>query len=254
MAEVEFKGIGDKVRRLDAAADSALALYGCDRVTEAIGQMRYVFKNKGMPASNNPDDIPLLQELSRKDAELHLAYAAHLYSDAGKRSEAETQWTSGCIRLEAYVQDGQQRQAEEAALRAADAKRADETGKLARERASSVAAQPLGVLTPNSDLNARLNGLDPQSPYVTQRPQSNFFWYKVGEGEIERRDEGLPLADIDATLSCAKFRQASWLETKRPEWPPNLRRATLKYVEAVPQQPIIMPPKGSPPSKGELEF
>ena len=78
-AELEFKLIGDKVRRILAAADAALALYGDGDEAAAVDKMRYVFKNKGVPASNNPDDIGLLQELSRKDAELHLAYAGHLY-------------------------------------------------------------------------------------------------------------------------------------------------------------------------------
>jgi hypothetical protein len=75
-AELDFKAIGDKVRRLNAAADGALALYGAGDVAEAVEGMRFVFKNKGLPASNNPDDIPLLQELSRKDAELHLGIHA----------------------------------------------------------------------------------------------------------------------------------------------------------------------------------
>ena len=90
-AEADFKSIGDKVRRLLTAADGALALYGSGDVAAGVEKMRYVFANKGMPASNNPDDIGLLQELSRKDAELHLAYAAHLYNNGdGKRSDAET--------------------------------------------------------------------------------------------------------------------------------------------------------------------
>jgi len=253
-ASTELKVIGDKVRRLDTAADAAIALYGADRVPEAISQVRFVFKNKGMPASNNPDDIPLLQELSRKDAELHLAYAASLFADSGERAKAETQWTSGCIRLEAYVQDGMARKEEEETLRAADAKRADETGRIEQQRASSVAAQPLGPLTPNSDFNARLNGLDPQSPYVTQRPQSSYFWYKTSEGDIERRDAGNALAEVDVTLSCAKFRDDNWVAANRPEWPPQLRAALKSYAAAVPQQAIVMPAKGGPPSKGEVEF
>lgn len=89
-AEVEFKMIGDRVRRLSSAADGALYLYGADRIPEAVEKMRYVFQNKGLPTSNNPDDLPLIQELSRKDAELHLAYAAHLF-DADRRTDAETQ-------------------------------------------------------------------------------------------------------------------------------------------------------------------
>ena len=76
-AEVLFKDTGDKIRRTIAAADGALANYGAGRIEEAVGKMRYVFKSRGLPASNNPDDIALLQELSLKDAELHVAYAAH---------------------------------------------------------------------------------------------------------------------------------------------------------------------------------
>jgi hypothetical protein len=30
-----------------------------------MSKMEFVFKSKGMPASNNPDDIPQLQALSR---------------------------------------------------------------------------------------------------------------------------------------------------------------------------------------------
>jgi len=254
-AELDFKTIGDKVRRLTSSADLALALYGTDEVPAAVEKMRFVFKNKGNPVSNNPDDIALLQELSRKDAELHLAYAAHLYADAGMREDAETQWTSGCIRLEAYVEDGATRLAEEQALRQSDAVRADATGRMERQRASSnEVGLDGGLLKGNSDLNARLQGLDPQSPYVTQRPQQGFFWYKTGEGEIERRDPGLPLVEVDPTLSCYKFRSTDWLQQNRPEWPPNLRAATAKYAEDVRQQVVVMPPKGSQPSKGELVF
>jgi tetratricopeptide (TPR) repeat protein len=80
-AVVEFGDLGDKVRRLLAMADLALALYGDEKsVPDAVGQMQYVQKavGKKSPSTNNPDDIPLLQELARKEAELHLAYAAHL--------------------------------------------------------------------------------------------------------------------------------------------------------------------------------
>lgn len=252
-AEVEFKMIGDKVRRVISAADAALAMYA-DEPAAAVQKMRYVFKNKGIPASNNPDDIGLLQELSRKDAELHLAYAGHLYGAEDKRSEAETQWTSGCVRLEAYVQDGAARAEEEASLRAAEAKSAEEQGRATTLRAASVASQPLGPLSPNSDFNAWLNGLDPKSPYVTQRPQQNYFWYKTGEGEIERRDAGNALATVDLRLSCGQFRKEDWLQTNRPEWPPALVENTVKYVRDVPQQAIVMPPKNAPPTKGELVY
>ena len=248
-AETDFKLIGEKVRRILAAADAALALYGNGEVEPAIEKMRYVFKNKGVPASNNPDDIGLLQELSRKDAELHLAYAGHLFDAEQKRPEAERQWESGCVRLEAYVQDGLERQREEEALLQKERQLAEAQGKSETLRASSVALNPF-----NSDTVARLNGLDPQSPYVTQRPQRSYFWYKVGEGEIERRDAGIAFADVDATLSCAKFRSNDWLRENRPDWPEPLVARVGKYAANVPQGAIVMPPKGSPPTRGELDF
>ena len=74
--------------------------------------MVQVFKEKGQPTTNNPDDIPLLQELSRTDAELHLAYAADLYAN-GQKTRTSAQWESGCIRIEAFGQDGLARQADE---------------------------------------------------------------------------------------------------------------------------------------------
>ena len=140
-----------------------------------------------MPASNNPDDIPLLQELSRKDAELHLAYAAHLY-DGGKgdRAKAETQWESGCIRIEAYVTDGLERQQQEEALLAEEQRIAQGIAL----KAASVASNPM-----NNEFQARLNGLDPQSPYVTQRPQRSYFWYKV-------RARASPLSLLSRRMPC----------------------------------------------------
>ena len=49
-------------------------------------------------------DIGLLQEVARRDAELHLAYAAHLLASGESAASAAEQWSSGCIRLEAYVE------------------------------------------------------------------------------------------------------------------------------------------------------
>ncbi|KAL1525138.1 hypothetical protein AB1Y20_020009 [Prymnesium parvum] len=238
-AEAEFGVIGDKIRKLLASADAALALYGAGDVAAAVEKMKFVFKSKGIPASNNPDDIGLLQALARKDAELHLAYAAELYSTGAGASVAEEQWTSGCIRLEAYVQDAVARRGEELALRAAEAK-ADETGQAVRLRASSV-SDPFGTLTPNTDFNAALNGLDPKSPYVTQRPQQGFFWYKTSEGEVERRDRGVALAEVDESLSCRQFRSADWLRANRPEWATSLVNKVVSYSSDVPQKPIVMP-------------
>lgn len=229
-AEVEFSTIGDKIRRLLASADAALALYGSGDVGLALKKMEFVFKNKGTPASNNPDDIGLLQELARKDAELHLAYAAELFSDGASRAKAEEQWNTGCVRLEAFVNDARTRRSEEEALRAAEAQ-ADASGRMSTLRSSSAGASN----TPNADLSAALNGLDPNSPYVTGRPQQAYFWYKTSEGGIERRDRGNALADVDERLSCASFRTAEWIRANRPEWPAELANKAAAYAAQVPQ-------------------
>merc|ERR1711939_239372 len=116
-------------------------------------------------------------------------------------------------------------------------------GRVRSLRASAVSEQPFGPLTPNSDLNAQLNGMDPNNPYVTQRPQQSYFWYKTSEGDLERRDPGVPLAKVDATLSCSKFRSADWLQANRPEWPRTLVDEVGAFSEAVPQKAIVMPRK-----------
>ena len=117
-----------------------------------------MFREKGQPTTNNPDDIPKLQELARADAELHLAYAADLFSN-GQKSRAATQWESGCIRLEAYVGDGLARLEEERKLKNLDVR---------KELGENVPGPSIATLGTN--INARFNGLDPDSPYVTQRP------------------------------------------------------------------------------------
>ena len=243
-ASVEFKEVGDKLRSLLASSDAALALYGAGDVNEAIERMRSTFSSYGQrsPATNNPDDIGLLQALARREAELHLAYAAHLYGANGLRSEAEQQWQTGCIRLESFVRDAEQRQAEEAALRAQESMRAEATGK---EQAGTLRASSVARSVFNTAAAARLNGMDPESPFVTQRPQTGYAWYKAGEASTERRNPGVPLATVEPGLTCAKYRDADWLRTNRPEWPPALIENTVKYASAIPQGPIVVPPKGS---------
>ena len=69
--------------------------------------------------------------------------------------------------------------------------------------------------------------------------------YKSGEGATERRNPGVPLATVDASLSCAKYRKADWLKANRPEWPPSLVENAVKYAADVPQGAIVVPPKGA---------
>ena len=122
-----------------------------------------------------------------------------------------------------------------------EARQAEATGK----EGSTLKAPSVAGSVMNTALIARLNGMDPESPYVTQRPQSSYFYYKTSSGAVERRDAGTALADIDAGLSCARFRSAEWLRTERPQWPPSLRAAAEQYAAAVPQGPIVVPSKKS---------
>lgn len=258
-AEALFKDTGDKIRRTLAAADGALASYGAGDVERGVEKMRYVFRTKrdNLLASNNPDDIALLQELSKKDAELHIAYAAHLYATQQKVVMAAQQWESGCVRLATYVVDGTQRYEEERKLREKEAAGADATGQFRDLRAASVST-PLGLGDQLGDLSARLNGLDPANPYVTQRAGRSYFWYKTSEGEVERRDAGNPLRDrqddIAIGLSCTAFRDPAWVAKYRPEWPKNLVDNLNTFASEVKQPEYPLPPKGTPPTKGELQF
>jgi len=258
-AEMLFKDTGDKIRRTLAAADGALASYGAGDVQGGVEKMRYVFRTKrdNLLASNNPDDIALLQELSKKDAELHIAYAAHLYATQQKVVMAAQQWESGCVRLSTYVVDGTQRFEEERKLREKEAAGMDATGQIRDLRAASVST-PFGIGDQLGDLSARLNGLDPDNPYVTQRAGRSYFWYKTSEGEVERRDAGNPLQDreddIAIGLSCTAFQDPAWVAKNRPEWPKNLVDELKLFAAEVKQPDYPLPPKGTPPTKGELQF
>ena len=245
-AAVEFKAIGDKLRSLLASSDAALALYGAGDVDEAVARMKATFTSYGTksPATNNPDDIGNLQALARREAELHLAYAAHLYgTDPGANAEAaKKQWETGCIRLESFVTDAMQRQEEEAQLRDAEARQSEASG---REMGGTLKASSVAGSLFNTDAIARLNGMDPESPFVTQRPQSAYIWYQQGENSVQRRNPGVPLAKVEPGLSCAKYRTKAWLTANKPEWPPTLVEYAGTYASNVPQGAIVVPPKGA---------
>jgi hypothetical protein len=82
--------------------------------------------------------------------------------------------------------------------------------------------------------------------------------YKTSEGEIERRDTGNPLqdreADIKIGLSCHAFQDSAWVAQFRPGWPNNLQDELRQFAKEVEQPDYPLPPKGSPPTRGELEF
>ena len=56
----------------------------------------------------------------------------------------------------------------------------------------------------------------------TRGPSALTFGTRWARSDIERRDSGNALAQIDPSLSCAKFRDKDWLVSNRPEWPPQL--------------------------------
>ena len=99
----------------------------------------------------------MLQDLSRKDAELHLALAAKLASK-GKAVDASALWETGCVRLKTYVDDATAR------IVADDAK----TDNLAKDPAA--AARGLAAFSV---------GLDPKNPYVTQQTNTRYLWYEL---------------------------------------------------------------------------
>ena len=55
-------------------------------------------------------------------------------------------------------------------------------------------------------------------------------------------------------LSCTAFRDPEWVATYRPEWPSSLSKQLQQFAADVPQPNIPLPPKGAPPTRGELEF
>ena len=97
-AETQFGLIGDKIRRTLAAADASLALYGSGEKSAALEKMAQVGRQARFDvASNDPENIPRLQEIARKEAELHLVRAGVMWRQ-GKAAEAAGYWARGCVR------------------------------------------------------------------------------------------------------------------------------------------------------------
>lgn len=254
-AESEFQTIGDRIRKTISAGDAALFLYGSGDSKGSVAKMVQVFKEKGQPTTNNPDDIPLLQELSRTDAELHLAYAADLYAN-GQKTRASAQWESGCIRIEAFVQDGLARQADEERKNFEDGELPPDQPGNDNQAVLDSLKKPItldSLAETSKKLNALSVGLAADSPYVTQRPGRQYYYYKLGDGK-ERRTEAVKLQRVDEKLSCNRFREEEWVTANRPNWPPLLKESLATYVSEVPASPIKMPAKGGPLSEGEQEF
>ena len=238
--------MGDAIRARNAGADRALALLGAGDDAGST-ESRRIFAQKSNPRTNNPDDIPLLQELSRKDAELHLALGAKLAAK-GDGQDASALWETGCVRLRTYVDDATAR------IVADDAK----TDNLAKDPAA--AARGLAAFSV---------GLDPKNPYVTQQTNTQFLWYELesdgagapdedysfaGDAKVKRRrvgarsDDGFArLAKVDSKLSCDAFTDRSWLDTNRADWSPTLRSDAVAFRAPKAKDAVALPDLTMPP-------
>ena len=98
-AEKAHDRVGDAIRARNAGSGPRLGSTRRRRRSGVCERRRRIFAQKSNPRTNNPDDIPLLQELSRKDAELHLALGAKLAAK-GDALDATALWETGCVRLE----------------------------------------------------------------------------------------------------------------------------------------------------------
>ena len=76
--------------------------------------------------------------------------------------------------------------------------------------------------------------------------------------DVERRDAGNPLQDreddIAIGLSCTAFEDPAWVAKYRPEWPKNLVEELKTFTSEVKQPEYPLPKKGTPPTRGEVEF
>jgi len=108
-----------------------------------------------------------------------------------------------------------------------------------------------------------LPGLDPENPYVTQRPGQEFLWYEIPEelpqkgaaedyserrvcsitepgpaGDAANKRRRLGSAKKDPKLSkveaysCDDFGDETWTAKNRQNWPPALRKEAAAFVTA----------------------
>jgi tetratricopeptide (TPR) repeat protein len=213
-AETQLTVIGDRIRAVLAASNLALALYGAGEVPAALQCIERVFAGYTKPSSNNPDDLPLLEELSRREAELHLALASH-YGGSPQPPQpqalarADAEWRVGCLRLSVYEDSLSARRLEEARRR--------------------ISPSPLELAQRSL---ARLSGLAPDSPYVTMLPGEGYWWYQeLGAPGGTRRFSPVNVrAPAERTpTSCAAFDDGGAYAATERDWPPLLVERLRTY-------------------------
>ncbi|KAH8049077.1 hypothetical protein JL722_12077 [Aureococcus anophagefferens] len=193
--------VGDAIRARNAAADRALALYATANA-DAVAETRRVFAQKSKPVSNNPDDVPLLQELSRKDAELHLALSARLYAKDDDRTDADGALADGLPAFKTYVDDARTRVVADDAEDLGN----DQRTKAKKNRALADAAVAGAVSV----------GLDRRTP-TSRNGRARTLWYEFeadgagqaggtlaqGDAKVKRRRVGLSVSSRDAPAAQA---------------------------------------------------
>eukprot|EP00961_Rhodomonas_salina_P068452 919039-Rhodomonas_salina.1 len=166
-------------------------------------------------ASNDPENIPRLREIARKEAELHLVRAGVAWKE-GKPAEAAGDWARGCIRLEGYAMDAANRKV----LRASkedDAARRAMTGPSSQDTAE--------------DALASLLGMDPNSKYVKDRESDKPLWNQFVPGKSTDFDPKAALPDrLNQFVGCRPFYDAAWVQKNRV-WPSEVQEGVKKFVK-----------------------
>lgn len=214
-AETRFKLIGDKIRRTLAAADASIAMMGSGKQEMALEKMAQVGKQARFDvASNDPENVPRLQEIARKEAELHLVRAGVAWQE-GKSEMAAANWARGCVRLEGYVMDAANREA----LRMNkqdEAERRALTGPNSKDKAE--------------EMLAALMGMESDSNYVIDRESDKPLWNQFVPGKATSFDpkEALP-ERLEDFVACRPFYDAAWVQKNRL-WPPPVQEGVRKFV------------------------
>jgi len=213
-AEKSFKLIGDKIRRTLSAADASIALYGSGDKTAAFLKMAQVGKQaRSDVASNDPENIPRLQELARKEAELHLVRAGVSWGE-GKKTEAAEDWARGCIRLEGYTLDAVNRNTLRADKQDDEARRAM-TGPNSKDKAE--------------DALAGLLGMTPDSNYVKDRESDKPLWNQFVPGKATSFDPKAAVPEhLDEFVGCRPFYDTAWVKANRV-WPSEIQVILLLF-------------------------
>lgn len=116
-------------------------------------------------------------------------------------ARADEEWGVGCLRLAVYD--------EQLEIRKND------------ENRRRLSPSPVELATRSL---ARLTGLTPDSPYVTQLPGEGFWWYQEYGTTRKRRSPMSVRAKTERTrVSCAAFDDGSGeYALKERGWPPSL--------------------------------